>query len=331
MIRLSLYDNCDRNRVPFKNIAIEEYLTRHVADDEVILYLWQNAKTVVIGRNQNAWRECNVEKLAADGGYLARRLSGGGAVYHNTGNLNFTFCAPEALYDVDRQVSVIAKAAGAFGISVKKTGRNDIMADGKKFSGNAFWKSGGQCYHHGTILISENMANMVKYLDTDGSKLRAKSVPSVPARVVNLADLNPAVTPEAFRKAMGKAFGEIYGGVPQVLADSDLDWKEIAGREAFFASDEWRLGHQPAFTHQWEQQFSWGCLRLYMTVEGGVIQEASIDSDGLAANLLAKIPGALKGLPYESGAIETALLQIGDDAEERTLLEEIQKAMKKDR
>lgn len=326
---LTIYDNCDENRVPFKNIAIEEYLTRHVGEDEVTLYLWQNEKTVVIGRNQNAWRECNVEKLAADGGYLTRRLSGGGAVYHNTGNVNFTFCAPEALYDVDKQVSVIAAAARTFGISVEKTGRNDIMADGKKFSGNAFWKSGGKCYHHGTILIAENMANMVKYLDTDGSKLRAKSVPSVPARVVNLADLNPAVTPESFRRAMVKAFGDVYGGEPKILTDADLDWKEIGEREAFFASDEWRFGHQLAFTNQWEHHFPWGFLRIYVTVDDGKVTEATIDSDGLASNLLAEIPGALKGVPYRTADMAERILSIpADGKEEQGMLEDIVKAMK---
>ncbi len=318
-----IYDNCDENQNPYKNIAIEEYLMRHVPEGAVSLFLWKNKKTVVIGRNQNAWRECQVERLAADGGYLARRLSGGGAVYHNTGNLNFTFSAPKEIYDVSRQVSVIAEAAKSFGILAEKTGRNDIMADGRKFSGNAFYKSGGRAYHHGTILISEDMAHMVKYLDTSGSKLHAKTVKSVPARVVNLSDLNPAVTVDTFRVAMKEAFEKVYGLPVTVLHDSDLDWKEIEEREKFFASYEWRLGHKQEFTNRWEAHFNWGFLRLYVKVANGVIESGEVDSDGLAASVIAKIPKALKGTRYDTKEIAVQILSIStDDEEERKVLED---------
>ncbi len=316
-----VYDNCDENQVPYKNIAVEEYLMRHVPEDAVTLFLWKNKKTVVIGRNQNAWRECQVEKLAADGGYLARRLSGGGAVYHNTGNLNFTFCAPRDSYDVSRQVSVIAEAAKSFGIHAEKTGRNDIMADGRKFSGNAFYKSADRAYHHGTILISEDMAHMVKYLDTSGSKLHAKSVKSVPARVVNLHDLSPLVTVDSFRTAMKAAFEKVYGLPAEYIRDEDLDWQEIGEREKFFASYEWRLGRQQEFTNQWEDHFDWGFLRLYVKVQDGIIREAQVDSDGLAATLISKIPEALRGCPYETKEIQSRILSLpAETEEERTVL-----------
>lgn len=318
---LYLYNNTSSCHDPYRNIAIEEYLMRHVPEDAVTLFLWQNERTVVIGRNQNAWRECQVEKLSADGGHLARRLSGGGAVYHNLGNLNFTFCAPKALYDVKKQVSVIGEAAKSFGLSVEMTGRNDLYCGGWKFSGNAFYKSGGRCYHHGTILISEDMKNMVKYLDTAGSKLHAKSVPSLHARVVNLADLNSSVTVTAFAEALEKAFAKVYGLPVKRLSAAELDAKEIEDREAFFASDDWRLGHQLPFTDSWEEKFPWGTLRLYVTVEQGRIAEASIDSDGLASDLLAGIPQALKGIPYEKEAMKRAIRAIpAEEKEERDVL-----------
>lgn len=324
-----IYDNCDENQNPYKNIAIEEYLMRHVPKDAVTLFLWKNEKTVVIGRNQNAWRECQVEKLAADGGHLARRLSGGGAVYHNTGNLNFTFAAPKEIYDVARQVSVIAEAAKSFGIAAEKTGRNDIMADGRKFSGNAFYKSGGSAYHHGTILISEDMAHMVKYLDTSGSKLHAKTVKSVPARVVNLSDLNPAVTVDTFRGAMRKAFETVYGLPVEVLTDADLDWNEIGEREKFFASDDWRLGAKQEFTNRWESHFPWGFLRLYVKVAGGVIETAEVDSDGLAATIIAAIPAALQGARYDTKEMTDRILSIStEEEEERAVLEDAAKMVR---
>lgn len=318
--RIFLFDNCGICRDPYHNIAVEEYLMRHVPEDAVILFLWQNERTVVIGRNQDARGECRTDRLAADGGHLARRLSGGGAVYHNTGNLNFTFCAPEALYDVGRQVAVIARAAASFGISVERTGRNDIMAEGRKFSGNAFYKSHGRCYHHGTILIAEDMANMVRYLDTSTSKLHTKSVKSVPARVVNLSELNSAVTTETFRCAMADAFSAVYGLPADMLTEADMDAAELSGREAFFSSEAWLFGKTFDTDRTLAGRWDWGFLRLHLAVRGGVISDAAVDSDGLAADLIAKIPEAAIGAVYEKEAL---LLRMGGITAENEAEEDI--------
>ena len=202
---------------PERNLAMEEYLLSHTEPGECILYLWQNQHTVVIGKNQNCWKECNVSLLEEEGGRLVRRLSGGGAVYHDLGNLNFTFLVRKADYDLDRQLSVIAGAVESFGIPVEKSGRNDLLAAGRKFSGNAFYESGDFCYHHGTLLVDVDTGKMGRYLTVSKEKLKSKGVDSVRSRVGNLKELCPKLTIQKLSEAMKKSFAEVYGGTAKEL------------------------------------------------------------------------------------------------------------------
>ena len=139
---------------PFLNRAVEQYLTERQEEGVVTLYLWKNQQTVVIGYNQNPYAECNVQLLLDEGGHLMRRGTGGGAVYHDLGNINFSFIADKSLYDVRKQLSVIQDALLAYGLEAEISGRNDLTCQGRKFSGNAFGKGKKNDLHHGTILIT---------------------------------------------------------------------------------------------------------------------------------------------------------------------------------
>ena len=182
-----------------------------VKPGSIVLYLWRNAQTVVIGRNQNCWRECNVHLLEAEGGHLARRLSGGGAVYHDLGNLNFTFLVHHEDYDTERQVEVIRQALLPLGLDVVKSGRNDLLIDGKKFSGNAFYRTGDRCYHHGTLLIDTDKDVMARYLRVSPNKMKSKGVKSTKSRVINLVDKVPSLTAMDLVPRLKRAADEVYG------------------------------------------------------------------------------------------------------------------------
>ena len=149
---------------PYLNIAVENYLLSQPSDGDIAMYLWQNRRTVVIGQNQNPYAECNVAQLEADGGFLMRRRTGGGAVFHDLGNLNFSFVVPYEMYDTIRQFAVLQRAVAAYGLETEVNGRNDVLCQGRKFSGNAFSKGKHQRLHHGTILIRTDVEQLQRYL-----------------------------------------------------------------------------------------------------------------------------------------------------------------------
>lgn len=296
-----------QNTVPYQNLALEEYLLRRVAPGECILYLWQNRNTVVIGRNQNAWAECRTQELEESGGYLVRRLSGGGAVYHDLGNLNFTFLAREEDYDVGRQMSVILHAVRALGMQAELSGRNDITIQGQKFSGNAFYRSRGHCYHHGTLLVNVDMSMLSRYLQVSESKLARKGVQSVRSRVVNLTQYCPDLTISRLREQLVDSFGAVYGLTPETISEQELDWAAIEEGARRFASWEWRYGARVPFGEQAKEHFDWGEVELHYTVDSGVMKQVRLYSDGLDADFLAALPGILEGCRYEPGAIRRRL------------------------
>lgn len=298
-----------RKTDPYYNIALEEYLLNHVQEGECILYLWQNRKTVVLGANQNAWRECQVETLEADGGHVARRLSGGGAVFHDLGNLNFTFLVRKADYNVERQSEVILRAVQSFGIPAIRNGRNDLTVDGRKFSGNAFYRTGDFCYHHGTILIRSDMAQMGRYLTVSKEKLQSKGVKSVKSRVVNLEEYVPGLTVEQMEAALLEEFAQVYKALgegaegcdvpkPVPFANGHIDEELLkAGRERFF-SWEWLYGRKIPFQYEASGKYSWGEVQIQLQVSRGMIAGAVIWSDALDIEFPPYAQQCLVGVKY---------------------------------
>ncbi len=311
--QLQLYRTDGTN--PHRNLAVEQYLLETVPEHTCTLYLWQNRRTVVIGRNQNAWKECRTTQLEADGGFLARRLSGGGAVFHDLGNLNFTFLVRKADYDLDRQLSVIAEAGRALGIRVERSGRNDLLADGKKFSGNAFYEHNGRSYHHGTIMVNVDGASLSRYLSPSKAKLEAKGVASVRSRVVNLKELRPDLTIAEMAAQMEAAFAKVYGLPPVRLREEDFDGAYIDALTEKNGSWEWLYGRDMKCTLQCRDRYSWGEIELRLGTGEGLVREAAVYTDSMDWALAPALERALTGCRLRLEDLESRVRAAGLEAQ----------------
>lgn len=302
---------------PHCNLAVEQYLLETVPENTCILYLWRNSRTVVIGRNQNAWKECRTTQLEADGGFLARRLSGGGAVFHDLGNLNFTFLVNKADYDLDRQLGVIIEACRAMGIPAERSGRNDVLSGGRKFSGNAFYEHQGKSYHHGTLLIDVDTSAMGRYLSPSRAKLEAKGVASVRARVVNLKERKHDLTVEEMAAQMEAAFQRVYGLTARKLDGTDFDHMYVDALTARNASWEWLYGRNLDCTVQCGSRFDWGEMELHLAVESGRIVQATVYSDAMDWTLAPAVEAALRGCSFRLEDMEQRLRACAIGAQEK--------------
>lgn len=278
------------------------------------LFLWRNSETVVIGRNQNPWTECNLKKMEDDGVKLARRTSGGGAVYHDLGNTCFTFLSPRDGYDRSANSTIILNALKTFGIDAEASGRNDLIVqdpDGpKKFSGSAFRETRDRAFHHGTVLMSVDLTKLAQYLTPHPKKMQSKGRSSVRARVINLNELNPLISHETMVPALVKSFCAHYGSsaVPEVLNPENLEKAPgLKQKVADFASWDWRFGHAPQFQEQLNEYLSWGFVDVFLDVEHSLISRVEIYSDSLFPQLIEVLQSSLQGVAHSKAGVETAI------------------------
>ena len=322
--KLYIHDSWDTD--PYHNIALEKYILDHLNPGDCVLYLWQNKNTVVIGRNQNAWAECRTTLLEQEEGKMARRLSGGGAVFHDMGNLNFTFLLKDEDYDVGKQLSVIQTALAGLGLHAEKSGRNDLLVEGRKFSGNAFYHRNGNAYHHGTLLVSADMEKLSRYLTPPKAKLEAKGVASVRSRVANLTEFVPELTCDQLRKFMAQAFTEVYGLPSCELTLSGEAAAEISDTAEQLSSWEWLFGSRLPFSFSCEGKFDWGWIQLQLQVESGQVLEAQVYSDAMDWELPDAVAGCLKGCKFSQAelcqAIQTNIKDTAVSADLCKLIEE---------
>ncbi|MBQ8958846.1 MAG: lipoate--protein ligase [Bacteroidales bacterium] len=283
---------------PYLNRAVEQYLTDNQEENTVTLYLWKNQQTVVIGYHQNPYSECNVQLLLSEGGHLMRRGTGGGAVYHDLGNINFSFVADKSLYDLKKQMSVIQEALLKYGLHTEMSGRNDLTYEGRKFSGNAFAKGQRNDLHHGTLLIKTDGEKMQRYLIVNKAKLMKNGVKSVASRVINLSEVAPELTSENIKQPLVQSFEKVYGGQATVIDfDTLIIMPEVQAITSEISSHDFLFGRWEHFETSKKAQFVWGGVEISLKVDEAksIITSVQIASDCLDTEIIAQAEKLLKG------------------------------------
>lgn len=299
---------------PAYHLAAEEYLMSLCRPEEEILFLWQNANTVVVGRNQNPWKECAVDALAESGGRLVRRLSGGGAVYHDLGNLNFTFLSAMSEGRVEENSRVIVNVLATFGVEARFSGRNDILVGEKKVSGCAFYEENGILCHHGTLLVNTDVNALEAALRPSVLKLQSKGIDSIRSRVINLREIDRSMTVQTLMSALCREYiGSMqYETLPRGYMET---LEPVARRKAVYESDQWTFGESPKFTSQETCRFPWGEVELNMEVADGVIRRAKVYTDALDTRISRRWEERFEGLDYEEARRQVRLMkEAGEDA-----------------
>lgn len=306
---------------PYRNLALEELLMNEVRPHEVILYLWQNDRTVVIGRNQNAWQECSADRILAEGGHVARRKSGGGAVYHDLGNQNYTLLYRKEDLQETKLNDVLFRTAEKLGLNAEFTGRNDLTVNGRKFSGCASYDNGHIAYRHGCILISTDMEKMREYLTPSRLKLAAKGVASVESRVINLSECSH-VTPALWRDAMISAFREVFSLTGcEVFDDAHMpvNREQLEKLTEAYADETWIFGKLRAFDQTLSLKTEYGLFTLRLSLEDGLIRDAEVFTDAMDTETAPVLAKKLKGLPYRKEEIDGAVLAVLGKQDEKTV------------
>lgn len=326
-IRVLISDSHD----PWFNLAVEDTIFQSMPSTQRILFLWRNTDTVVIGRGQNPWKECNTGRMEEDGVKLARRQTGGGAVFHDLGNTNFTFMGGKPEFDKSISTAIVLNALHRLGIPGKATGRNDLVIEteegDKKFSGSAYRDAQDRGFHHGTLLLHANLARLADYLNPDPKKLDAKGIQSVRSRVINLQELHPQIDHVMVCDAVESAFAGHYGEQVErerITPDSFSKEPGFEERYQLHCDWNWNFGKSLQFSHTLEERFSWGGVDCHLDVHRGKITQAKIFTDSLYPAPLETLAERLVGLPYTPASIQSAIANVvaqhPDHAEDLTEL-----------
>ena len=297
---------------PRINLAIEEYVLKTMdVDKDSFLLFYINEPSIIIGKNQNTVEEIDTEYVDANGIHVVRRLSGGGAVYHDLGNLNFSFIAKddgESFRNFKKFTEPVIEALTEMGVKAELLGRNDILVDGRKISGNAQFATNGRMFSHGTLMFDTEIEGVVSALKVRKDKIESKGIKSIRSRVANISEyLKEPMTIEQFRMAILKS---IFGGEEKIqYAElTEEDWAKIHELSAErYANWDWNYGKSPKFNMQHSHRFPVGGIDVRLQVNKGIIEEVNIFGDFFGVGEVAVIEDSLNGVKYDRQSIGEAL------------------------
>lgn len=303
---------------PFFNHAAEEYLMNNF-DDEVFM-LWINKPSILIGRNQNTVSEINLDYVKNNGIEVVRRLSGGGTVYNDLGNMNFTFITnrnplePQVKNGFEKFALPVINVLQSLGVNAIFTGRNDITIDDKKFSGNAQYFQKDKLLHHGTLLFDCDMSKLSLALKSKAVKFKDKGVKSVGARVTNiLPHLKKPMTLEDFKEYLKNYIIDDHN-IENIYEFSERDLKEInkIAKERF-STWEWNYGKSPEYRYENAVRYPSGVVEYNLNVEDGIIVDISIYGDFFGEENIKELELALIGTKHSMDELENQLKDINID------------------
>jgi len=308
--------------MPVRNLALEELLLDAAHDYPCILLLWRGGPSVVLGKNQNPWRECAVATLRREGIPLSRRISGGGAVYHDEGNLNYALFHPRQHYRETDSYALIIASLRRLGVNAERLGKSSLAVGDRKISGNAFCFRGMSVLHHGTLLVNADLDRMRRYLSPAHLDITTRAIRSVPAEVVNLSKVVPGLTVMDVAGSIEAEFAARYAGAePSDLAGL-LDEARLKDLETKHASWEWCYGYSPGFSATLRHHFTWGRVTLSVNVVHGRIQSATLAGHGLDGRLVGLVEGELLDCPFKSDSMAHRI-RGADRMERHAALEEL--------
>lgn len=289
---------------PYYNLAFEEYVLTRMDKGKDYFLLWQNDNTVVVGRYQNTAAEVDLDAARLNGVRIVRRMSGGGAVYHDMGNLNFSFVTDadrHAEFDFKVFILPLIETLRKLGVTAQFNGRNDVTIDGKKFSGNSQYLSDGRLLHHGTIMLSSNLDFVQRVLRVSDDKVATKGVKSVRSRVTTVnSNLKQSVSIYDFKTLL---LNEVFKAVERESFDlGDADLAQIrALRDDKYSTWEWNFGHDPGYSIKQTRRFDdVGTVTASMEVEKGVLKELCFSGDFFASDDPREIAQRLVGTPVRA-------------------------------
>ncbi len=303
----------NNNTDPYYNLALEEYCLKSLLQEEEFFILWQNEPSVIIGKNQNALEEVNFNFTNERNIKVARRISGGGAVYHDFGNLNFTFISrfeKMEVIDFKKFAQPVIDALKTIGINAELTGRNDITIDGKKISGNAQRISSHRLMQHGTLLFDINIEDLVNALNVKLEKITSKGIKSVRSRVTNIKEhIKKEINIDEFKQLLHLYLSDNNRSEEIILSSIDINEIEVL-KNTRFSTWEWNIGESPKFNIEIEKRFTCGKIKFSADVRDGVMESVKFYGDYLGLAPVEEFENVLIKSRYEINEIRNKIKAI---------------------